>query len=274
MIGKVTWDDNKAVKAAEILARHRLELAPFAGFPEGRRPPDLEAAYAVQTELRQKLEPSPWGKFVGYKIGCTTPVMQDYLKIDHPCAGSVFAGRLWRRRASIPRTTLVRPGVECEIALRLAADLGRGKDPRALPFDRESVAPAVGALMAAIELVDDRYRDWQRLDAPTLVADDFFAAGAVLGDEVADWQSLDLANLCGEMRIDGDLCGSGHGRDILGHPLEALAWLANLLVGQGAYLQAGTIVVLGSLVKTHWVDKGSTIEVSIAGLGQAALEIT
>jgi 2-oxo-3-hexenedioate decarboxylase/2-keto-4-pentenoate hydratase len=272
MIGKVTWDDNKAVDAAEILARHRLELAPFAGFPDGCRPPDLEAAYAVQTELRRKLEPSPWGKFVGYKIGCTTPVMQDYLKIDHPCAGSVFAGRLWRRGGSVPGTALVRPGVECEIALRLATDLGT--DTRAEPFDRDTVAPAVGALMAAIELVDDRYQDWKSLDASSLVADDFFAAGAVLGDEVADWQSLDLANLCGEMRIDGDLCGSGHGRDILGHPLEALAWLANLLVGQGAYLPAGTIVVLGSLVKTHWVDKGSTIEVSIAGLGQAGLEIT
>lgn len=268
-----SWNRDKAAKAAEILAQHRLDFEPLTDLPPDCRPSSLEEAYDVQSALRHRLEGSYWGAFVGYKIGCTTPVMQDYLKIDHPCAGSIFAGRLWRRRGRISRAALVKPGVECEIALRLKSDLGQDRDAGRKPFDRESVAPFVESLMAAIELVDDRYLHWRSLDAPTLVADDFFAAGAVIGDELADWQGLDLAALQGEMRIGGKVCGSGHGRDILGHPLEALAWLANLLVGQGSYLPAGTIVVLGSLIKTHWVDRGMTIEVTIEGLGEVALEV-
>jgi 2-keto-4-pentenoate hydratase len=42
-----------------------------------------------------------------------------------------------------------------------------------------------GAYLPAIEIVDDRYADWQTIGAPTLVADDFLATGCLLGKPVA-----------------------------------------------------------------------------------------
>ena len=75
--------------------------------------------------------------------------------------------------------------------------------------------------------------DYRSLDTPTLIADDFFNAGCVLGDPVESWRELDLAAVQGRMTINGGEVGRGRGGDILGHPLKALAWLANALAARG-----------------------------------------
>jgi 2-oxo-3-hexenedioate decarboxylase/2-keto-4-pentenoate hydratase len=128
--------------------------------------------------------------------------------------------------------------------------------------------------MAAIEVVDDRYEDYRVLDVPTLIADDFFNAACVLGVPVAAWRDLDLAALRGRMRINGADVGTGRGGDILGHPLEALAWLANALVARGSCLESGEFVLLGSVVETRWVGAGDRVEVEIEGLGSARARFT
>ena len=103
---------------------------------------------------------------------------------------------------------------------------------------------AVGAVMAAIEIVDDRYVDWRALDAPTLTADDFFGAGCVLGRDDVAWRDLDLGLVSAMMAVNGREIGSGVGADILGDPLEALVWLANG-PARATGLPAGSIVMLG-----------------------------
>jgi 2-oxo-3-hexenedioate decarboxylase/2-keto-4-pentenoate hydratase len=126
----------------------------------------------------------------------------------------------------------------------------------------------VGGIMAAIEVVDDRYADFRALDAPSLVADDFFGAGCVLGS-AHPLAGLDPAALEGSMAINGEVVGTGLGRDILGHPLEALVWLANARAERGRSLRAGDFVLLGSLVETKWVAVGDVVEIDIQGLGTA-----
>jgi 2-keto-4-pentenoate hydratase len=101
------------------------------------------------------------------------------------------------------------------------------------------VAQAVEAYLPAIEIVDDRYADWQTLGAPTLVADDFFAAGCVLGEQVARSAAPDLLDIVGRAVINGVEDGRGTGADVLGHPHHALAWLANHLAADGKALRAG-----------------------------------
>jgi 2-keto-4-pentenoate hydratase len=123
--------------------------------------------------------------------------------------------------------------------------------------------------MAAIEVVDDRYDDYRALDTPTLIADDFFNAAGVLGAPVAAWRELGLAGVRGRMAINGVEVGTGRGGDILGHPLEALAWLANAVAVRGCCLEAGAFVLLGSVVETRWVAQGDLVEVEIEGLGSA-----
>lgn len=254
-----------AAAAARLLVEARLAGRPIGPLPEACRPRDEAAAYRVQAAAHGLLTAAGKGALIGWKIGCTTPVMQRFLDIPSPCAGGMLAASVFRGAAALPHAGLVKPAVECEIAVRLGADLPAAPTP----WTSAGVAPAVAACMAAIELVDDRYADYRSLGTPTLIADDFFHVGCVLAPEVAGWRRLDLPALKGETRINGADVGEGHGADVMGHPFAALAWLANLLAGQGRPLRAGQIVLTGSVVETRWVEPGDRVEIAIEELGAA-----
>jgi len=256
---------------AARLAAGRLRRERMGALPPELRPVDEREAYAVQAALHRRLGAAGWGAVVGHKIGCTTAVMQAYLGIATPCAGGVFGPTVIEvasaSAVTLPHARFARVGVECELAVRLGADLGGA----GAPYDEASVAPAVAALMPAIEIVDDRWQDYRAVDTPTLIADDFFGAGCVLGPPRADWRGLDLPALAGTMRVNGEVVGRGRGADILGHPLAALAWLANAHAARGDTLRAGEIVSLGSLVATRWLACGDEASIEVESLGRAAI---
>ena len=252
-------------QAAALLAQNRLGGRRLPALPDACRPIGEEAAYAVQFSLRETLIQSGCGDLAGYKIGATSRVMQDYLDIHNPCGGGVLANGVHGSPAEVRHDSYVQPGVECEIAVRLAADL----PAEAAPFSPEQVTEAIGACMAAIEIVDDRYIDWRSLDTPTLIADDFFQAGIVLGPAEPEWRRLDLAALTGTMAINGQERGRGLGGDVLGHPFTALTWLANQLAAHGVGLRSGHVVLTGSVVATQWVAKADHVRVNVEGLGSA-----
>ena len=205
-------DDQVVARAAEILCRARLDGGIVEALPEYGRPRNEEEAYAIQAALHDQLTAAGQGPLDGYKIGCTTPVMQAFLKISQPCAGGVLAPTVRIGTGRFRTPARGRLGVECEVAVRLRAAL----DPSDSPYQRDHIADAVGSCMAAIEIVADRYDDYGSLGTPTLIADDFFNAGIVLGDPVEDWRDLDLAALRGQMAVNGEVVGSGVGGDILG----------------------------------------------------------
>src|ERR1700730_18528894 len=252
-----------AAKTIAAARRNRTLLEPLAGDAA----PQTEAeGYRIQDALHGLLA-ADFGAMVGYKIGCTRAVMQQYLDIAHPCSGGVFAKGVHESGASLRAGDYVRVGVECEIAVRLARDLL----PTEAPFTAEWVAEAIEAYLPAIEIVDDRYADWQTLGAPMLIADDFFAAGCVLGKPVARSAAPNLLEVAGRAVVDGSEIGRGTGADVLGHPHNALAWLANHLAADGNGLRAGEIVLTGSLVKTIWLTAGDAVVMELAGLGRVAV---
>ena len=247
-----------------VAARRRRQRVPV--LPAAGRPVSLEDACFVQAALNERLG-GALGGVCGRKIGCTTEVMQRYLQIEHPCAGALYADQVYYREATVPFAEHWRPGVECEIAVRL----GRSLPASDAPFDCAAVAHAVESCMAAIEIVDDRYEDFRALDAPSLIADDFFSAGAVIGTPVSRWRELDLRVLGAVMTINGVEVGSGRGADVMGHPFEALAWLANHAADSGRPLAAGEVVLTGSIVETRWVRPGDTVRVTVESLGEASV---
>jgi 2-oxo-3-hexenedioate decarboxylase/2-keto-4-pentenoate hydratase len=257
-------EHSRLEQAAELLARCRLESRPLDALPGHLQPVDENEAYSIQALLHERLSAAGLGRVAGFKIGCTTPVMQAFLNIPNPCAGGVFERTVHRSPAVIRHADFVRVGVECEIVARLAADL----PARAQPYTREDVASAVAAIMPGMEIVDARYVDYTRLDTPTLIADDFFDAGVVLGPETVDWRSIDLATITGVTRINGVEVGRGAGRDVMGHPLQALAWLANQRSARGQSLPAGCFVFLGSVVETKWVARADHVVMDLDRLGR------
>jgi 2-oxo-3-hexenedioate decarboxylase/2-keto-4-pentenoate hydratase len=258
------------LQAATQLLDQRLSLTPITDLPEPMRPRNESQGYQLQRVLNGLLTVAGMGEQVGHKIGCTTSVMQAFLDIPNPCAGRVFEKTVLRRTGRVPRSGFVKLGIECEIAVELSRDL----QPEAAPFTRESVANAVGAVMAAIEIVDDRYADYRALGVPTLIADDFFDSGCVLGDPVRDWRRLDLARLSGTATVNDVEVGRGTGALVMGHPFEALAWLANSRAKHGlGALHAGEFVLLGSVVETKWLNAGDRARIEIESLGEVQLTV-
>ena len=260
-------DTDALDRAAIMIADTRAAVGRLAPLPVGLAPRDEAEAYAVQDRLRLHLAGRGLGGVAGFKIGCTTQVMQTYLGIDHPCAGGMSSGRIYASGAHFPAGAFVRPGVECEIAVEIAHEMA----PQDTPFDRARLPGAIAAVFAAIEIVDDRYDNWRAMDMATLVADDFFHAALVLGPRIADWQGIDLAAVRGSLRVAGVEIGRGVGADILGHPLDALAWLANQRAARGLGLRAGDLVSLGSVTQTCWLEPGQDASIAIEQLGTVSL---
>jgi len=248
-----------AAHAIAVARRIRMPLAPL--MPDAA-PQDEVEGYAIQRAVHDLLLPVQ-GALIGYKIGCTSKVMQDYLGIPHPCSGGVFERGVHETGVRLNSGDYIRVGVECEIAMRLARDLAPSEEP----FTAEWVMEAVDACHPAIEIVDDRYAEWETLGAPTLISDDFFAAGCVLGAPVKRSHLPNLREVRGRALINGVEAGRGTGADVLGHPAEALAWLANHLANEGRGLHAGQIVLTGSLVKTVWLTAGDHVVMELQGLG-------
>src|SRR4051794_14502847 len=260
---------DKTLEAAKAIAAARRGRAPLQPLDAAIAPRDEAEGYRIQ-EAVHAVVAAETGPLVGYKIGCTSEVMQRYLGIPHPCRGGVFAKGVHATGVSLDHSAYVRVGVECEIAVRLARDLAPGGQP----FTAGSVAGAIDAYHPAIEIVDDRYADWRAIGAPTLVADDFFAAGCVLGAAVPRTAAPDLLDVTGIAIINGIEAGRGSGADVLGHPHAALAWLANHLAAQRKTLRAGQIVLTGSLVQTVWLKAGDRVMMELSGLGSVAAEFT
>jgi 2-keto-4-pentenoate hydratase len=258
---------DKVLEAAQVIATARRNRTPLASLAPKLAPRDEAEGYLIQRAVHDLLLPHV-GSQVGYKIGCTSPVMQQYLNIPHPCGGGVFASGVHDSGVSLRAADYVRVGVECEIAVRLGRDLASSQ----APFTADHVAPAIEAYLPAIEIVDDRYVDWPTLGAPTLIADDFFAAGCVLGKPVARSAAPDLLDIIGRAVINGAEAGRGRGADVLGHPHHALAWLANHLAAGSKGLRAGQMVLTGSLVKTVWLTAGDTVEIDLSDLGRVSAE--
>lgn len=254
--------------AAETIAsarRHRIALPSLAS---DIAPCDEAAGYRVQDAVHEILAPE-CGGLIGYKIGCTSAVMQRYLGIPHPCSGGMFANGRHESGAALRHADYVRVGVECEIGVRLGGD-----SDAAVAYTAGTVAPLIDAYLPAIEIVDDRYVDWRGIGAPTLVADDFFAAGCVLGLPVSRSSVPDLHSVIGRAVINGQEISRGTGADVLGHPHHALAWLLNHLAAQGKTLRAGDIVLTGSLVQTAWLKPGDDVVMELSGLGSAAVRFS
>ncbi|MGB0629456.1 MAG: 2-keto-4-pentenoate hydratase [Alphaproteobacteria bacterium] len=262
--------DAKAIlRTARLLGEVRIDSHAVPPIPEEDLPHTTEDGYAVQKALHDYLRKNGQGDLAGWKIGATTATMQDYLGVTEPAYGRIMSGTMIDSGSTLSAAGFCNPGIECEIAVRI------GRDSNGDGYSREAVAELIDAVIPAIEIVENRYGDFEDRGTPTLIADDFFHKACVLGPEQTDWRSLDLAAITGRVRIDGEEKAEGKGAAVMGHPLEAIAWLANLLGTQGEELKAGDLIMTGSVTPVMWLDSfPCRAEIEFDRLGMAALELT
>jgi 2-oxo-3-hexenedioate decarboxylase/2-keto-4-pentenoate hydratase len=263
-------DEGRIQQAARFLFEAHRARQPFGPMPEASAPRTVDEAYAVQ-EAFQTLMAEGHGPVAGYKIALTTPAMQQMVGFHAPLAGAILARTVHQSPITLHRADYGRLGIECEIAVQLGTDLPAAK----APYRRDDVLDAIAAVMAAFELVDDRQADYAQLAALvlTLIADNTWNAGIILGPPARDWRAIDLAAAGGVLAINDAVVGEGHGSDVMGHPLEALAWLVNTLARRGKSLRQGMIIMTGSLVTTKFVNPGDAARLAVDGLGEVRLSV-
>ena len=252
-----------AERTAKALIAWRRTRRVLDALPAECSPRNLPEGIAAQVAMAQQsgAVPPP-----GFKIGATARRMQEYLGLPGPAAGFMAEGGLHGSGSTLSFGAFLRPGVECELAVVLAHDLAPGGCSRA------QAAAAVGEFMAGIEVVENRYGPLDALGTPTLVADQVFHAGAVLGAPFAGWRDLDLLALAGSIWVDGVQRGAGCGGDLLGDPMAALAWLAaSEEAAAFGRLRAGQVIMLGSVTPPIWLDAPATIEVRFPPLPDVLL---
>ena len=198
---------------------------------------------------------------VGRKIGLTSPAVQRQMGVDTPDFGVLFADMACGDAEPVPRGRLLQPRVEAEVAFVL------GRDLPDRPVITTDVLRATEFVVAAIEIVDSRIKDW-RISIVDTVADNASSGMFVLGGAPRSLRVIDDLRAC-EMTLTcaGETVSSGTGAACLGHPVNAVVWLANVVAERGAPLQAGEVILSGSLGPLVSVARGATYEASISGLG-------
>jgi 2-keto-4-pentenoate hydratase len=260
-------DDLAAQRAAEWLLAEHQSRHRFTTLGPQAAPATISDAYDIQDKYVALLRREDT-ETAGYKVGLTSATMQAFCRIDHPIAGVVLASRVHRSGAKVRRSDFGRLGLEFEIAVRIKSDIPATEKA----LTAETIEPHIEGICAAIELVDDRAADYTSLDVRSLVADNSWNGGIVLSDFRSTWP--DLAPLLGRATNDGDLIGEGHGRDILGHPFNSVAWLATHLASRGAALKAGQIVMTGSVMKTVFPERDARYRFDLEGLGSVELQVS
>lgn len=225
----------------------------------------VEAAYRVQ-ELNIARRLNRTVRPVGRKIGLTSAAVQKQLGVNEPDFGLLLSDMVVPDGGVMAAGAVLQAKAEGEIAFVLGADLD-------LPAPTAAdVLRATAFIMPAIEIVGSRIMNWD-ISLIDTVADNASSGMFVLGSPSRAPIGFDFADCAMQMTFDGTPVSTGTGRACLGNPVNAVAWLAGRMHSLGAPLRAGEVILSGALGPMAAPPPGTTIEVSISGLGKATFAL-
>jgi len=220
-------------------------------------------AYAIQsTWLDLKL--ARGARIIGRKIGLTSRAMQELLGVDQPDYGFLLDSMMVTSGGTLSRTDFLLPRIEPEIAFWLAKDL---KGPG---ITVDAVLAATHGVSPALELVDSRIAKWQ-IKLPDTIADNASSARVIVSEQIVPLDGLDLAAEAVTLTRNGVEVGSGNGAAVLGHPAEAVAWLANKLAEYDIAIMAGQLVLPGAMCAAATVAAGETYRAVFTTIGEVSV---
>lgn len=237
--------------------------------PLTERWPEMTIADAYHVSLRMVQRRCGAGeKIIGKKIGVTSKVVQEKLNVHQPDFGYLTDQMIYPNGGEMPISTrLIQPRAEGEIAFRMKKRLaGPG-------VTEQDVLDATDYVSACFEIVDSRVKDWQ-IKIQDTVADNASCGLFVIGDEKVDPKTLDLPAVKMRVEKNGKPLSEGVGAAALGSPLTCVAWLANTLSEFGIVLEAGDLVLSGSLVPLEPVVAGDVMSLTCEGIGTCSVKFT
>lgn len=237
-----------------LLAARHYPAKRLADLPAELRPTELPLAYAIQQRIMATL-----GPIGGWKVGApneqATPLCAPL-----PASG-VVASPVKLASATHPMR-----GIEAEVAFRIGHDL----PPKATHYTREEVMAAMATAHPAIETLESRYLDMDKVGMPSLVADSQAHGGFIYGPGRADWQTLDFTKETVEQTVGDEV--KRHTGNPAGDMVRLVVWLANVGSVWSGGLKTGQFVTCGSWTGKSLADATAKVRVRFPSLGEVALD--
>jgi 2-keto-4-pentenoate hydratase len=253
----VTGSTQPIVAGVLAARKSRTASAP----PTEGHPLTLAQAYDVQDEVRQALV-AAGERVVGWKVGFTSRTTQQAFATTEPAAAFLLGSGVYASGADVPAAGFVALAVEAEIALVMGRALsGPGVTP-------PQALLAVQGAVPALELIDIRYAG--KPTAIDAVADGVFASAIVLGAPLTDVTHLDLALEGLVYELSGAMVATNTAAEVMGSPINSLAWLANHLGARGIGLRAGDVVMTGSVSILLRPKAGESVRARFTRLGSVS----
>jgi 2-keto-4-pentenoate hydratase len=220
-------------------------------------------AYALQAEVA-RLREQRGEKVIGYKVGCTSPAVQQQLGIGEPVFARIFDTGCFASGATLSCKRFANLAVEGEVAVRLRQDL-------AGPFvEAEACRAALASAFPVIELHHYVLRS-ARPSVAELIACGGMHAGFVLAEDEAAADLLELESL--SVWFDDQRMGIVAGADLVGSAVRSVRWLALRLAESGLTLAGGQVILTGSLLNLYSARPGIRVVAAAAPCGRSSAVI-
>ncbi|MFD4820205.1 2-keto-4-pentenoate hydratase [Peribacillus butanolivorans] len=227
--------------------------------------PELSVRDAYQIQIKVMEKKRTEGRWViGKKVGLTSVAMQKMLGVNEPDYGHLLDDMEVKDGEKVKISDMISPKVEAEIGFILGQDL---VGPNVTYLD---VLMATRYVVPTIEIIDSRITDW-KIQLIDTVADNGSSAKVVVGNKMSTIDGLDLRSVGMALYNNEELVATGSGAAALGHPAQAIAWLANKLHEFGIQLKAGELILPGALSGALTVKQGDTISAHFGPLGSVSV---
>ncbi len=223
----------------------------------------LDDAYRIQLRMIQR-RLDAGETIIGKKIGVTSKVVMDMLKVNQPDFGQMTSGMVFNEGEAIRVDSMIAPRAEAEVAFILKHDL---EGPGVTAAD---VLRATECVLPCFEIVDSRIQDW-KIKIQDTVADNASCGVLTLGGVRRSPRDLDLALAGMVLEKNGELISTSTGAAVQGSPVNAVAWLANTLGRLGIGLKAGEVILSGSQSPLVPVKAGDSLVCAVGGLGSTSV---
>jgi 2-keto-4-pentenoate hydratase len=256
-------DPHQITAASRTLHDHWRAGTKFGELDASIRPRNRADGYAIQAAL----ENYSAGSLFGWKIAATSEAGQKHINVDGPMAGRILSDTVIPDGGTASMAGNEMRVGEPEFAFRMARDL----PPRSSPYTVREVLDAVDTLHPAIEIPDSRFVDFVSAGTAQIIADNACAHLFVLGaPTTSNWRALDLVEEKPVIKLRGQQY-IGHGKNVLGDPRVALAWLANELRQLGVTLRAGQVVTTGTCHPPLPIQSGDLFEADFGSIGKVSV---
>lgn len=248
-------------EAAQRLVKNRSSREVAPPLSESAADLTLEQGYAIQRMLERALV-ERGDRVVGWKAGFTNAALQESYGVSEPVLGFLLASGVFVSGDTVPLSRFVSLGLEVEMAFVMKADLaGPG-------VTAASALLAVEGAVPSFELIDFRMSGKPR--GTDLVADGVLANAIVLGGPLTPVSGLDLSLEGVVYEENGQRVATATAAEVMGNPLNSLAWLANALGKLGGRLRAADVVMTGSISKVFRPKAGDSVRASFTRLGSVS----